>query len=262
MVPGKIGGVPFAVLTDDVRYWPVKTEHPQARLISFIGEDGAAYGAPGRAFGAQRSGGRRYHAGHDCYGYPDDQIIAPGDGVITGHHHFYSGTHALYLKLATVTLNLGEVKAGSWEEFGLAVGSEVEAGAPVARVGRLQSGSYMLHLEIYDTSDGAHINSNQQWWVGQTHGRLLNPAEWLMDLNARDAAQAPMPTLRVGDTGEMVLEAQRRLNQALAIPADGTFDEDMARRVRWFQAAHGLKDDAIIGARTWQALDIYIDEDD
>lgn len=57
--------------------------------------------------------------------------------------------------------------------------------------------------------------------------------------------------LRQGDRGPNVAKLQRMLDVA----DDGTFGPATERAVREFQKAHGLMEDGIVGARTWDALD-------
>jgi len=59
-----------------------------------------SYKAGGRAFGAQRSRGRR-HAGCDLIAVPGTEILAVTDGQVIAHYHFYSGTDALEIRHAT-----------------------------------------------------------------------------------------------------------------------------------------------------------------
>jgi hypothetical protein len=58
------------------------------------------------------------------------------------------------------------------------------------------------------------------------------------------------PTLRRGDSGELVKLVQRKVG----VDADGTFDSDTEAAVRAFQRDHGLVGDGIVGPRTWATL--------
>jgi N-acetylmuramoyl-L-alanine amidase-like protein/putative peptidoglycan binding protein len=57
------------------------------------------------------------------------------------------------------------------------------------------------------------------------------------------------PTLRRGDTGELVEIVQRKVG----VPVNGTFDAVTEAAVRQFQSKHGLVPDGIVGPRTWAA---------
>jgi peptidoglycan hydrolase-like protein with peptidoglycan-binding domain len=67
---------------------------------------------------------------------------------------------------------------------------------------------------------------------------------------ATDAAGRP--TLRRGDTGDLVKGVQAKVNVA----ASGTFDGATEAAVRQFQRDHGLVPDGIVGPRTWATLAI------
>jgi hypothetical protein len=58
------------------------------------------------------------------------------------------------------------------------------------------------------------------------------------------------PTLRRGDRGVEVGNAQRLLN----VPADGIFGPGTEQAVRLFQQSKGLKVDGVVGPATWSAL--------
>ena len=58
------------------------------------------------------------------------------------------------------------------------------------------------------------------------------------------------PTLKAGSTGDRVALLRTRLG----LPAGSKFDAALAAQVKEFQAVHGLKDDAVAGAGTIDAL--------
>ncbi|HKH90435.1 MAG TPA: N-acetylmuramoyl-L-alanine amidase [Gemmatimonadaceae bacterium] len=69
---------------------------------------------------------------------------------------------------------------------------------------------------------------------------------------AVEAVGQARPTLRRGDTGELVIELRRKLN----IPGtDGTFGPQTEAAVRAFQREHGMVPDGIVGPKTWTRLD-------
>lgn len=61
------------------------------------------------------------------------------------------------------------------------------------------------------------------------------------------------PTLRRGNTGELVKEVQRKVG--IVPDAAGTFGPRTEAAVRAFQREHDLVPDGIVGPRTWAALD-------
>jgi N-acetylmuramoyl-L-alanine amidase/Putative peptidoglycan binding domain len=60
------------------------------------------------------------------------------------------------------------------------------------------------------------------------------------------------PTLRRGDTGDLVKQVQAKVN----VTASGNFDGVTEAAVRQFQRDHGLVPDGIVGPRTWASLAI------
>lgn len=89
------------------------------REVAYRGVSGTNYGRPGRRFLADRSDGR-YHVGVDLWGEAGDIIVACEDGKIVNHYHFYDGVDALFEQCDSgLVINYGEVKPGSWQEFGL-----------------------------------------------------------------------------------------------------------------------------------------------
>lgn len=67
----------------------------------------------------------------------------------------------------------------------------------------------------------------------------------------RPGAPAGRPTLRRGETGELVRQVQTRVG----IAVDGNFGPKTEAAVRAFQSAHGLVPDGIVGPKTWIELD-------
>ena len=61
----------------------------------------------------------------------------------------------------------------------------------------------------------------------------------------------PRPTLRRGDSGDVV----KTLQQKLELDADGNFGPVTEAAVRAFQRDHGLTPDGIVGPKTWSGLD-------
>ena len=153
-----------------------------------MGVSGKIYGRSGRRFLAERSEGR-YHVGVDLWGNAGDIIVACEDGVIVSHYHFYEGVHALFEECDSgVVINYGEVKPGSWKEFGVDMGIPVRAGQPIARVGQMTNSS-MCHFEMYVKGTRA----NQRYFKGNEPPReLLNPTKYLLYL-AELGSNQPKP---------------------------------------------------------------------
>ncbi len=107
------------------------------------------YHTGGRSFGSGRSGGTRKHAGCDLIAPKGTEILAMADGqVIQSPYFFYSGTYALEVKQDNgMVVRYGEI--AKTLPHGIMSGARVSRGQVIAYVGRLNSGSSMLHLEMY-----------------------------------------------------------------------------------------------------------------
>ncbi len=178
--PAQVGGVPFATSNAGNKHWPIITNDHGGREVAYMDVNNRIHGRSGRRFLASRSSGRRYHVGIDLWGNPGDLIVACEPGVIVNNYHFYSGTYALFLQSDSgIVINFGEVRANSHREFGLDIGSKVDAGASIARVGQMRSGSSMCHFETY--TKGTTINT--RWMVDNPMpSQLLNPTKYLLKL--------------------------------------------------------------------------------
>jgi murein DD-endopeptidase MepM/ murein hydrolase activator NlpD len=108
----------------------------------------ASYKTGARWFGAPRSGGR-HHAAVDLLAPHLSRIRAVADGVvIQAPYYFYTGTNALEVNHPGVGIvRYGEIDMH--KVVHLKAGDRVRAGDLVAYVGRLDSGSSMLHFELY-----------------------------------------------------------------------------------------------------------------
>lgn len=133
----------------------------------------------GRQFGAPRKtkdGSPRKHAGCDLIFPVGTPIYAVVDGVLVQNpYYFYSGTYAVEIRHGNLLLRYGEIAPGSCSYSG---GSSVKKGQIIAKVGRLQSGSSMLHLEIYtNAASSASLTTR----VGDFRRRsdITNPAPYL-----------------------------------------------------------------------------------
>jgi hypothetical protein len=72
------------------------------------------------------------------------------------------------------------------------------------------------------------------------------------DLTVIPAADSTgRPTLRRGDTGDLVKKVQAKVGVA----PSGDFDGETEAAVRQFQSDHGLVPDGIVGPRTWSVID-------
>ncbi|MFO0549306.1 MAG: peptidoglycan-binding protein [Polyangiaceae bacterium] len=134
----------------------------------------------GRYFGAARSHGR-LHAGCDLLGPRGTTIHAIADGtLVRAPYYFYSGTYAVELRHGPYLVRYGEILGGSY--IG---GQSVRKGEPICQIGRLESGSSMLHFEMY--SNGASTASlTTSSGPYKRRGDLINPSphldQWVHNL--------------------------------------------------------------------------------
>ncbi|MGO9314536.1 MAG: peptidoglycan DD-metalloendopeptidase family protein [Syntrophobacteraceae bacterium] len=113
------------------------------------------YHTGGRQFRASRAGGLRKHAACDLIAPYGTDILAMADGkIVRGPYPFYSGTYALEVQHDNgMVVRYGEIS--QLVPPAVTIGAKVSQSQVIAHVGRLESGSSMLHLEMYaGTADG------------------------------------------------------------------------------------------------------------
>lgn len=202
--------VPFATSSAAAATWPVLSADANRLLVSYVDMAGGTVGSSGRKFLAQRSsnGRARYHVGVDLYADVRDPVLACEDGRIVGFDPFLPShdevTYALLVQHRDFVVNYGEVRADSLSSLGLSIGSHVQSGQQIGRIGATE----MLHFETYRNG----VIHNRRWMVGESRPpELLNPTEYLLALaEAAGGGRAPSrdlreaegraPSLRVVDT--------------------------------------------------------------
>lgn len=136
-----------------------------------------SYKTGARYFGAPRDGGKRRHAGCDLLAGPGTEILAMADGEVHQNmYFFYMGTNALEVRHGEGWIaRYGEIAS---VESGIVKGAKVKRGQVIARVGRLDSGSSMLHLEVYSGAGSGNltVRGNQPF---QRRGDLADPTLYL-----------------------------------------------------------------------------------
>lgn len=137
----------------------------------------SSYSNGGRKFGASRSNGTRKHAGCDLIAPKGTEVLAMASGkVIRGPYHFYSGAYALEIKHSNgEVVRYGEIL--KIVPAGIRIGARIAQGQVIARVGQLQSGSSMLHLEIYSGTESGKLTQ-----AGNKYKRrndLIDPTPYL-----------------------------------------------------------------------------------
>lgn len=178
------GRIPFAI-GEAEPIWPLITSHTRNYQVSYKDVSGNWHGRWGREFGASRSssgGEPRVHAGVDLFAEAGDVVRAMELGEVIAILPFYHGAWAIYVVTPTgLVINYGEIERGSWREFGIEVGSVVEAGQPLGRVGEMREAS-MLHIQMYrgDTTVD-EIRKGELRWIGDhPPSKLLDPTEQLV----------------------------------------------------------------------------------
>lgn len=188
VVPPKLAGAPFA---EGIArpLWPVRTGHQRRGVVSYRGTDGKVRGNWARRFAAPRGGGRpRRHAGIDLYAHAGDQVLAIANGTISAVQSFHLGSWAVFVDHGPVTVMYGEVDKNSWRRLGLAVGSPVKAGEPIAEVACMvrdaagRCTSHMLHLEAYVPG----TVENHPWYVDRSVPEALRDPSLLLLLAAQE----------------------------------------------------------------------------
>jgi murein DD-endopeptidase MepM/ murein hydrolase activator NlpD len=100
------------------------------------------------SFRAPRDGGRRLHAACDLIVPIGTPIYAVAAGVVENpKSYFYEGTYEISIRHP----GIGVIRYGEVAQSGptLRAGQQVAEGEHIANVGRLNSGSSMLHFEYY-----------------------------------------------------------------------------------------------------------------
>ncbi len=134
------------------------------------------------------------------------EILAMADGkVIVGPYAFFSGTNAIEVKHDNgMVVRYCEI--GQMLPRGIQVGARVSKGQVIAYVGRLHSGSSMLHLEMYQgTQNGALTQAGNRPY--QRRSDLLDPTD-ILD-HAPLVGQTPPPD---GDIGTVNAQVTTSLN--------------------------------------------------
>lgn len=146
---GIVGPLTWAALERAAGQQPPPPPPPSGGYtFPFRQRPSVSYHTGARYFGAPRSGGSRAHAACDLIFSPGTPILAVGSGtVILMPTYFYEGTYELQIRHADFVVRYGEIS--SQVISGISLGATVRRGQHIANVGRLNSGSSMLHFEMY-----------------------------------------------------------------------------------------------------------------
>lgn len=175
--------------------WPLDTASDQRLKVSYKDVSGNFHGRWGRHFAATRkstaedgSTYQRVHVAMDLFAEPGDVVYATEPGEVIATLPFYKGTGAIYvLHDSGMIINYGEIENGSWKDYGIksgiGTGQRVEKGQAIARVGRSNDGSHMLHLETYEPSvtvDDIRAKK-MRWYAGSpAPAGILDPTLYLV----------------------------------------------------------------------------------
>lgn len=145
-----------------------------------------------RGFSAGRNGGTRKHAGCDLIAAKGTEILAMADGqVIQSPYYFYSGTYALEVKHDNgMVVRYCEISQTL--PRGIKSGARVSCGQVIAYVGRLDSGSSMLHLEMYQGTKSGPLTQTGN--IYKRRSDLVDPTPYLDNAPLIDP-----PMLRPGE---------------------------------------------------------------
>jgi len=167
---GRGASDPLWPLAEDTRSRNERTA--SGRYVWARGRVTADFGDP-RPYGARNP--TRHHVGEDLRAPRGAIVIAMERGRVSSiDDDWYEGTGALLVTLESSgnTINYGEVEPGSALDAGLAVGTVVERGQPIARIGRTDQ----LHVELY----AGAVKRTWQWpWLGAVPDKVLDPTQYL-----------------------------------------------------------------------------------
>jgi murein DD-endopeptidase MepM/ murein hydrolase activator NlpD len=178
VVPPRPSPAPFAPVPRRV-VWPVLTRDDRRGQVGYVDVNGGKHGNQSRAFGAPRDG--RRHAAVDLYGVNGEPVVAIANGVVIATQSFHLGTSAMLVAHPGFVALYGEIRPGSWNDFGVGIGSQVRAGQQIARIGCMVGSesdcdSHMLHFETYAPG----TTKNFPWHGGAPPAALLDPTYLLL----------------------------------------------------------------------------------
>jgi murein DD-endopeptidase MepM/ murein hydrolase activator NlpD len=154
---------------------PPGLRFPFDRDLDICDEAGGGVGA----FGAYRDGGGRGHAACDLYARAGEAVRAMEDGTVISAGSYFEGTDIVDIESDSGRIiSYGEVRAGSYANYGVVVGSRVKRGQVIAEVGRLLCCHPMLHLEMYSGKATGSLTAKYGGWY-QRRSDLMDPTSLL-----------------------------------------------------------------------------------
>ena len=173
--------------------------------------------------------------------------------------YMYHGSNTMFKKYSIAT---GELKNGQRTD-----GEKLKPGTAVytgtkddhGHVGLYIGGGWVI--EAKGTQYGVVRSSiaEKKWtWWGELTGVSYSGENAPVEPPVSGNDKVVLPTLRRGDKGEKVAYLQKLLmDRGYALPkygADGDFGAETEKAVKAFQRDWGLKEDGVVGEKTWSML--------
>lgn len=173
--------------------------------------------------------------------------------------YMYHGSNTMFKKYSIAT---GELKNGQRTD-----GEKLKPGTAVytgtkddhGHVGLYIGGGWVI--EAKGTQYGVVRSSiaEKKWtWWGELTGVSYSGENAPVEPPASGNDKVVLPTLRRGDKGEKVAYLQKLLmDRGYGLPkygADGDFGAETEKAVKAFQRDWGLKEDGVVGEKTWSML--------
>lgn len=133
------------------------------------------YSTGQRQFGGCRDNCSRKHAGCDLLEAKGTPIYAVTSGKIVDFYYFYDGTYALVVDHGKFVVRYGEVDKTLAKN--ISIGSTVYPSQHIASIGRMYSGSSMLHFEMYSGKATGQLTTKSPPFYRRKD--LLNPTNYL-----------------------------------------------------------------------------------
>ena len=173
--------------------------------------------------------------------------------------YMYHGSNTMFKKYSIAT---GELKSGQRTD-----GEKLKPGTAVytgtkddhGHVGLYIGGGWVIEAKgtQYGVVRSSIAEKKWTWWgelTGVSYSGENAPAEPPVSGNDK----VVLPTLRRGDKGEKVAYLQKLLmDRGYALPkygADGDFGAETEKAVKAFQRDWGMKEDGVVGEKTWSML--------
>lgn len=165
-------------------------------------------------------------------------------------------------KAFTKTWKLKNVGSCTWTSgYQLIFDSGDQMGGPASQqltVGTVAPGQ-TIDVSVNLVAPAVPGTYKGNWKLKESGGAIFALSTGPFWVQIKATATADWPTLKKGDTGNEVYAIQYLLTHHGQTPAtDGIFGPDTQAEVEDFQTVKNLKEDAIVGPETWQALIVQV----